>query len=66
MECVAHAFGKHRLGIVHDMWVMRHVDVFVTFHGAGEMNAICPCLGASDPRRLAVRLLVVLPCGAAW
>ena len=36
----AHAFGKHKLGIVHDMWVMRDVDVFVTFHGAGEMNAI--------------------------
>ena len=40
VECVPHAFGKHPLGIVHDMWVMRHVDVFVTFHGAGEMNAI--------------------------
>ena len=40
VECVAHAFGKHPKGILHDMWVMRHVDVFVTFHGAGEMNAI--------------------------
>ena len=34
------AFGKHKAGIVHDMWVMRHVDVFVTFHGAGQQNAI--------------------------
>ena len=40
VECVPHAFGKHPAGIVHDMWVMRDVDVFVTFHGAGEMNAI--------------------------
>ena len=22
------------------MWVMRQTDVFVTFHGAGQMNAI--------------------------
>ena len=24
IECVPHAFGKHRAGIVHDMWVMQH------------------------------------------
>lgn len=40
VECVAHTFGHHAYGIVHDMWVMRNVDAFITFHGAGEMNAV--------------------------
>lgn len=37
---MAHEFGSHRGGFLHDMWVMRQTDVFVTFHGAGQMNAI--------------------------
>ena len=40
VECIAHEFGKHPAGFVHDVWVMTQVDVFVTFHGAGQMNAI--------------------------
>jgi hypothetical protein len=40
VECIAHEFGAHGEGFLHDMWVMSQVDVFVTFHGAGQMNAI--------------------------
>lgn len=40
VECVSHEFGAHPAGFLHDMWAMRKVDVFVTFHGAGQMNAI--------------------------
>ena len=36
VECLPWEFGKHPAGMVHDMWLMRTVDVLMTFHGAGE------------------------------